>query len=339
MSRPRPAPRAVRTPSSRRRAVARERKSPAMFTHVARSTTSARAHDEPEHRTGAADDRFVQRRGQKHAGVLDVRITRVNTRTQTASSERHCSSETSGRRRTTERHARDRAYCAFFIAPATLNGEKHVRVERRSDEPLGQHADDRECPAVELDLPADDAAIPAEHMLPDLIRHDQRGWRALHEVLRAKDAADDRLNAEDVEEVRRDGYRLPGVDDVIVGVRHAHVVAEDRDAGDRSALCRELRQLDDRELVVVAVGRGGRRVQAIQLFRRSEGQRRDEHASNDGKDGGVRANAEREREQDDGGEDGCAPQAAQRDQQIRARVLPQMDWRCSASICMSISSQ
>ena len=41
MSRPRVAPSAVRTPSSRRRAAARDRNKPAMFTHITTSTTAA----------------------------------------------------------------------------------------------------------------------------------------------------------------------------------------------------------------------------------------------------------------------------------------------------------
>ncbi len=177
---------------------------------------------------------------------------------------------------------------------------------------------------VDLDRPADHATVAAEGALPDLIGDDQHARRAGLEVLRLEGAAEHRLYAQHAEEVRRNGHRLPRLSRAIVGIGRALIGAEEGETGERLALVAKLPELHERQLVVVAIGRGRRGVEAIELLRVIERQRRDEHAPHHGEHSGVGADAECEGEQHHRRENRRAPHAAQRDRQVRPHVVQQV---------------
>jgi hypothetical protein len=196
-----------------------------------------------------------------------------------------------------------------------LMGEQAVRLRHVSR----RDADNHEFMVVEANGAAQRARIPAEARPPKLIAQDQRRRLARRRVLARQEGAPDlRAHAEDIEVVGRD-HHSPNllVLSRAAGSRHAQRDGHGpgKHGEGRKGLALGL------EVAVVAIGGVAEAVlvnadEAIGLGR---GKRAQEQAVQNAEDGGVQANAKRDRQDQDGGEARGFPQHPQR----KAKILRQ----------------
>ena len=178
--------------------------------------------------------------------------------------------------------------------PERAGGRGHVDVARdRVLRKRRQHADHRVRPVVHPQHAADHAGVAAELRLPVLVAQDEDGLRADVVIARAEGAAQERPHAEHVEEVGRYHCGLDPVRFVLVQQHERHRVVLDQVADRRQARAIVI-QLLDRDAGVGHVRCGRRLLDEHQLVALREGQRREQDAANHGEHRGVRADAERE---------------------------------------------
>jgi hypothetical protein len=223
----------------------------------------------------------------------------------------------------TRSHSRDDGETAR--APVRLNrGRRDERTRRRRHVDvvlrrilryLREYTDHRVNPVVHLERLADDGRVAAERRAPESVAQDEDRRCACLVFPRTERAPEDRLHAEDVEEVRRDHTRLHPSRLVLAEQDERHRVV----VGD-SCEARCLRPVVDdlgvREPRVRDFGQCQRLSEIEQLLAPLVRQRSKEHAVDDAEDRRVRANAQSERDDRGDGESRTLAKRANREPQI-----------------------
>ena len=162
---------------------------------------------------------------------------------------------------------------------------------------------------VHLEDLTDDVRIGTEFRAPIGVTEHEHGFRAMIVVGRHKRAADDRLDAKDVEEVGRhdpsgDAIRLAAPQQVET---HLMKFDETFKAGELLAVVVELL---DRHTEVRLVGERRRLLHQHEAIAVLVGQRLEQHAVDHAEDGGVGADTEAQRQHGEGGKARVLPQRA-----------------------------
>ncbi len=151
-------------------------------------------------------------------------------------------------------------------------------------------------PVVHLEHLADNVGVAAELGAPVGVAQHQDRLGAAHVVRRHERAADHRLDAEQIEEVRRhhagvDAIGLAAVDQIEV-----HLVVLDQAVEDVGGALAVVEVLGDGHAGVAPPGQRRRLLDHHQPVAVLIGQRLQQHAVDDAEDGGVGADAEAERQ-------------------------------------------
>ena len=201
----------------------------------------------------------------------------------------------------------------------------HHHVEQRVD-PVGkerrglEHADHRHRLAVQLHLLADERRVAAEALPPEVVgeNHDGRHSRAI--VARARQPAEHRGEAHDLEVVPRDEPHVEA-DRVVVplqGEVPRGVLGDAAQRRDAGAEIVDLRHGEGDVRLPRAIGRLPHVEQPVAV---AVGQRLQQHAADHAENRGVGADAERQRDDDHRGERRAVTQGAQRVVQVGGQVF------------------
>jgi hypothetical protein len=194
-------------------------------------------------------------------------------------------------------------------------------LREEQPEVFGQHSDHEHRPLVDVDRPADDAAVAAEAALPEAVAEQNRPGRPLDVVLGLEDAARQRLDAESGEEVGRHEPDPHELRLAIVGDRDA--VGPDRaealEVRRARAQVPELRPGQRRARIA-----GGRHVgpDQQQAVRVEVGRRREQGGVQHAEDRGRRAEPEREGHHRQGREPRRPDEPAPRLAHVFPRLVP-----------------
>ena len=162
-----------------------------------------------------------------------------------------------------------------------------------------QHADDRVARSIEGDRTAQGGRVAAEAILPERVADDRFGWRVRAVFGFAEQAAHARAHADDVEETAGDTPAAEPFRVVDAGERH-RLGARQREGVERVLTRAPVDEIRPRHRHLRAVGPDLVQVdEAIRLWIR---QRPQQDAVDEREDGRGRADAERQRDEDDGGE-------------------------------------
>jgi hypothetical protein len=160
-----------------------------------------------------------------------------------------------------------------------------------------QHADDGVLLVIHLKHAADDVRIAAERVLPVRVAEDQHRRRVLPIIVGAKRAAQERRDADHIEEVVRDDPRLHARCADAVEEVESHLVIFDERI-ERRRLLPVIGNLLRGQPHFVVAGQRLPLTHVDQPIAARVRQRAKQHGVDDAEDGGVRADAERQRQQD-----------------------------------------
>ena len=221
----------------------------------------------------------------------------------------------------------DREHARVLIDPALGRGAKRARRRRHVDVVLlrvvrhvRQHADDGVRPVVHLEHLPDDVPVAAELALPVRVADDQHRRRARLVVVGHERAAEDRLDAEDAEEVRRDHAGVDAIGLAALQQVEIHLVEFDQ----RLELGRLVAVGEvflDRHAGVGAADERRRLADQHQPIAVGVGQRLQEHAVDDAEDRGVRADPEPERQDREQREAAVLEQRAHAEAQVVQQLV------------------
>ena len=173
------------------------------------------------------------------------------------------------------------------------------------------HADDRVRIGIHAYVAAEHIRIAAEFTLPNAVADHDWIAESFLRILRSVDAPDCRLRAEKLEIFRAGGHQLDAIRMIAADERRA-------DRPEHADLIEHAGAIA--QIVKFRYGHAGVfRVRAIEivkyadeLFRMLKWKRTQQHCIDDGKNGGIRADAERQRKYGDNREPAAAPKRSQR---------------------------
>jgi hypothetical protein len=177
----------------------------------------------------------------------------------------------------------------------------------------GHHADDGRLHVRERDLPAHDGGIRGEEPPPRRLGQHRSGRRPRLVVGRRERATEKRLHAQDLEVLRLHHRAVQSLRVARAGEVEGPAAQEQRDLLEGLALRAPVLAVEDRD---VALARDEREPLGLR-----ERQGPEHHRVHDAEDRGVRADAERQRQERDGREARALGQPAQREPHVLEQCI------------------